>query len=250
MTKEKNRTVIKTKELSVSYGNIMALDSISVEIREGEFVVVIGPNGSGKSTFMRAILGLMPFEGSVSVLGKTIDKVLENVGYVPQRFDFDRTFPMTVQEFLNLSLHSKESKYMDTVLDDVEMTQHKDKLLGELSGGQLQRVLIARALINEPKILFLDEPTASIDIEGEKDFFELLEHQQKKHGVTIVMISHEMDIVYKHATQSICLNKKLLCSGPPRKTITQDVLEQLYTHAVGVHPHERCERHTHKDRAI
>jgi len=232
-----NNAIIQTKGVSVSFGSNEVLRNISLTVNKGEIVALIGPNGSGKSTLIKAILGLVDYSGEIKILNQPTKKILGRIGYVPQHFAFDKTFPLTVVEFLTLSCSKQTITNIPHALKEVEMSRQSDQLLGELSGGQLQRVLIARALLNQPEILFLDEPTTGIDIEGEKDFYEIISHQNKEHGVTIVMISHEINMVYKFATQIICLNKDLLCMGAPKDTITDEVLRQLYGEQVEITKH-------------
>lgn len=232
--------IIQVKNLSVKYDNTAVLKNISFSINEGSITIILGPNGSGKTTLLKAMLGLAPIsEGEVFIAGQPINDSRQIVGYVPQRFSFDKTFPLTVEEFLNLSLvdHAKQ-KNIDEFLDDTGMKNDIKKLLGSLSGGQLQRILIVRALINNPKILFFDEPVSGIDLEGEKTFYELISHLNQEHRITAIIVSHEIDVVYDFANQVLCLNKKLLCQGSPKDILTQDTLQQLYGERTGVYKHK------------
>ena len=223
------KNILEVKDVSVYYGDFEAVKNIGFKLGEGEILAVIGPNGSGKSTLLKAILGLVEHTGKVKLFGKNIQEVLNRIGYVPQRFSFDETFPITVSEFLELSqFDNKNHTRRKQVLKEVEMQRFDDKLLGELSGGQLQRVLIARALLNDPEIIFLDEATAGVDMEGEKNFYEIIRHLNEEHGLTIVLISHEINMVYKFATQVVCLNKDLICFGETKEAITQQVMKKLY----------------------
>jgi len=222
------KPLLAVKNLSVSYDNLQVVRDVNFEIFSGDILAIIGPNGSGKTTLIKAILGLIPYQGTTKIFGQPISKVLDKIGYVPQRFNFDKTFPLTVNEFLKLSLRKKNPNRLLYGLKEVEMTEYGDQMIGKLSGGQLQRILIARALLNEPKIVFLDEPTAGVDIEGEKSFFEIIKHLNKKHGMTIILISHEINIVYKFATKIICLNRDLVCFGQPKDVFTKKILKKLY----------------------
>lgn len=232
--------IIQVKNLSVKYGNTVVLKNISFSINEGSITVILGPNGSGKTTLLKAMLGLAPMsEGEVLIAGQPIGGSGQVVGYVPQRFSFDKTFPLTVEEFLNLSLvDPAKQKNIGEFLDDVGMKNDTGKLLGSLSGGQLQRILIVRALINDPKILFFDEPVSGIDLEGEKTFYELISHLNQGHQITAIIVSHEIDVVYDFANHVLCLNKKLLCQGSPKNILTQDTLQQLYGERTGVYKHK------------
>lgn len=223
-----NKTVLEVKDMSVNLNGQVVLSNINFRMNRGEIAAVLGPNGAGKTTLIKAILGLIPYTGHIEVLGKPIKDVTKEVGYVPQNFSFDKTFPLTVCEFLHLTLKKRDRKKCTDVLREVEITDCHKKMIGELSGGQLQRVLIARALIHDPKILFLDEPTTGVDIEGLRTFYEIIEHLNKEHHVSIMMISHEINMVYTFATDVICLNKDLFCKGVPKDVITEKVLKQLY----------------------
>ncbi|MBU1038726.1 metal ABC transporter ATP-binding protein [Patescibacteria group bacterium] len=230
-------SAINISNLTVILGNQKILDNISFTVTAGAVVAIIGPNGSGKTTLLKAFLGLVPYTGEIKLFGQSPRDFLGQVGYVPQRFSFDRTFPLTVEEFLKFSSPTGKPSRLKHALKEVEMLKYGGKMLGVLSGGQLQRVLIARALLNDPKILFLDEPTAGVDVEGEKDFYQLLAHQNKEHGVTIVMVSHELSMVYAQASQVVCLDKHLICSGVPKQAITPEVLKKLYGGEINLAKH-------------
>lgn len=232
-------TIIEVKKLMVSYGDLKILDDLSFKVSEGEIAVIIGPNGSGKTTLLKAIIGLIPAKGEVRVCGKNIREALPEISYVPQRFSFDKTFPITVEEFLTLGVDKKylDEQNLKKQLAEVGMTGYIASIIGSLSGGQLQRILIAKALLRRPRILFLDEPASGIDIRGEKHVYELIRHINQKHGVTVLMISHELDVVYKYATRVICLNRKLLCSGPPLEELNPETIKRLYGHDIGVYEH-------------
>jgi ABC-type Mn2+/Zn2+ transport system ATPase subunit len=224
------KTAISVKNLTVAFNEDVVLNDISFDIEAGSICAVIGPNGSGKTTLLKAILGLLPIKkGEIKIFGQKIKDALSQISYVPQRFSFDKTFPITVEEFLNLALKDNRDKNaVAERLQELEMQNFKNYSLGALSGGQLQRVLIARSLLNDPKILFLDEPVTGIDIGGERTFYELAKHLNKDHKITIVLVSHELDIVYKFADQVICLNKKLICQGVPEKVLTGETIAKLY----------------------
>ena len=216
-------------------GGQMALENINAVITEGEIVSIIGPNGSGKTTLIKCILGLLPYTGRILLFEKESKKAFADIGYVPQRFSFDRHFPLTVAELLKLA--SQDKKDIAASLREVDMHKCIHHKLGELSGGQLQRVLIARAIVNRPKLLILDEPTSGIDREGESNFYEIIKAQNQTYGTTVVMVSHEINMVYAYATQVICLNKSLICAGSPREVITKDSMARLYGENVAAQKH-------------
>ena len=221
---------IEVTNLSFSYTpGELALDGVSFSIPHGSICALVGPNGSGKTTLLKVLIGfLVPTSGSVRVLDKPPRESRSLVGYVPQRFTFDKTFPITVSEFLRLSHPHLPRVQIDEYLARLTMQSMADALLGSLSGGLLQRVLIARAMLSDPAILFLDEPVAGVDIGGEQTFYELIAHLHREYNTTIVMVSHELDVVAHFADMVLCINKKLVCEGKPEHVFTADTLTELY----------------------
>jgi len=241
-------SLLSVHNLSVKFGNVTAIQNISFEVNRGEVLAIVGPNGSGKSTLMKALLNLIPYTGQVhwhEPLGK--------VSYVPQHLLFDRTIPLTVREFLGLgnsgtllSLRNAGlNKVNHSYIKDTKIEKLLDSKIGDLSGGELQRVFIAYALISEPKVLFLDEPSSGIDIGGEETVYTLIHDLSVKRGMTIVLISHDLDIVYEHANQVLCLNRRLVCRGVPHEALTKGTLEKLYGQHTGTYEHE-ADAHRHK----
>lgn len=230
--------VLSADHVSVSFGRKQVLNDISFTMKAQEIMVVLGPNGSGKSTLIKTMLGLVPHKGSVRIFDKPPAKALHHIGYVPQHFDFDREFPITVKEFLMLSARQGGRARVEEVLEEVDMTAFSERILGTLSGGQLQRVLIARAILHNPDILLLDEPTSGVDIEGVKDFYELLTHLNETHHVSIILVSHELNVAYKFAHTILCLNKDMICYGTPSAELTDNVLKQLYGDDMAVRHHD------------
>lgn len=220
--------VLEVRNLTVRFGATTALERVSFTIAKESVVAVIGPNGSGKTTLLRAILGLVPYQGEILLFSRPLRQVLDQVGYVPQRFAFDPTFPLTVEEFIALTCRTPEKLPVHGVLAEVGMEQFKGKLIGELSGGQLQRVLLAHALLHRPRILFLDEATSGIDIEGQGDFYATIRRLNREHGVAVIMVSHEVSMVYKLTDEIVCLNRDLVSHGETRAALTADVLRRLY----------------------
>jgi len=230
---------VEVKNLTVKYDNFMAIENIDLEIKRGCFVSIIGPNGSGKTTLLKAMIGLIkPSSGEVLIFGKKVSKQKDLIGYVPQRFSFDKTFPITVWEFLRFSLRVGEPlSQIDEKLKEMDLLDKKKKVLGELSGGQMQRVLVARAILNDPKVLFLDEPASGIDVGAEKNFYELMDYLNQKYGITIIMVSHELDVVTKYTHRVICLNKKMICHGDPSTVLDAEMVKKLYGEHTTVHKH-------------
>jgi zinc transport system ATP-binding protein len=210
--------IIEINNLSFAYENQVILKDINLTVEEYDFMAILGPNGGGKTTLLKLINGLLkPTRGSIKVFGKEPKKVRKHIGYVPQYLSFDKHFPVSVLEvvlmsrlktFSLLPWYSKED--LQKAYDILEQLKIKDlahKRFGDLSGGQQQRTLIARALIVNPKLLILDEPTASVDIKIEEDIFEILKKLSKK--VTIIIVSHDVSFVSSYVNKVTCLN---MCS--------------------------------------
>lgn len=238
---------ISIEKLSITLGTQRILEDISFSVAAGTIVAIIGPNGSGKTTLMRAILGLLAFEsGRILINGKQISEARKEIGYVPQRFSFDREFPITVQEFMNLARHCRSPKAsIRQRIEEVGLTPMiLHKRIGHLSGGQLQRVLVAQAILNDPSILFLDEPSTGIDTVGEAALYDVIEHLNHEHKTTVLMVSHDISMVDKLVDQVVCLNKRLLCIGSPKHALTEKHLSELY-HTRAAPFHHTHEHHEH-----
>ena len=238
-------SVIKICDLHFSYGNPVILEDIQLDIKANEFVGMVGPNGSGKTTLLKIILGLLdPDKGSVEVLGKQPHQTVKEIGYMPQFTAFSRDFPISVEETVlmgrlgntsSIGFFSKKDKQLaGESMEAVEILDLKKRSIGSLSGGQLQRVLIARALACNPKIMILDEPTANIDMKAEKDIFDLLKKLNKK--ITIIVGSHDIGFISQYITKVACINRTLVCH--PTSELTGETIENLYgTHVHMVHHH-------------
>ncbi len=225
-----DNTILSVKNLGVEFNGNEVLDNVSFEIKKGEIFVIIGPNGAGKTVLFRALLGLIPYKGEI--------KWKENVriGYVPQRFNLSKDFPLTVEEFLQLSPPKNTLNELYRVLefvgfkgDEHHLEHHVLKRkLGLLSSGELQRVLIAFAMLDKPEVLLFDEPTSGVDIGSEEEIYERLKKLNKEENFTLLLISHDLSVVHKFATSVLCLNRKAVCFGQPHLAITPNVLTELY----------------------
>ena len=228
--------VIEIENLTVRYGYVKAVDNLSFQINEKDFLGIIGPNGAGKSTLFACMLGIIKnYEGKIKFFGEDIKKsrkYLFEVGYVPQKPVFDKNFPATVREVVRMGLrrHSDESR-IDKVLQDVWIHELRDRRIGELSGGQQQRVFIAKALVNNPKILILDEPVTGIDSQSTELFYGILRELNQKQGITIVWSSHDMDAVNKLANKVACMNRTLFFHGESDEFFTNEELVKQYSEA-------------------
>lgn len=242
--------VLLVTDLSLQLGGQLVLEDVSFVVDEGEIAIVIGPNGAGKTMLMRTILGLLPARtGTIEIFGRDhrqLGEARDWIGYMPQRLDFDRTFPITVFEVMLLRLrHSgfwlsrdAHRAQIAKALARVHGERLIDRRIGRLSGGELQRVLLAYALLNEPRLLFLDEPAAGVDIGGEDTFYELIHHLRDQQKITVVMVSHDLDVVFKYADQVLCLNRRLLCHGAPRTVLQPGVLEETYGTLAATYRHD------------
>ncbi|HTP41169.1 MAG TPA: metal ABC transporter ATP-binding protein [Nitrospiria bacterium] len=214
------------------------LEDVSFSVPQGSIAAVIGPNGSGKTTLLKALLGFVtPQRGRVRVLGRSPRQARGEVAYVPQRFTFDKSFPITVMEFLQFSHPECPTEKIVQYVSHLGMAEMLNSKLGSLSGGQLQRVLIERAMLGDPKVLFLDEPASGIDVGGEQTFYELVMHLHKEHGSTVVMVSHELDVVANYSNLVLCLNRRLVCQGRPEQALSPETLRELYGKDAALYHH-------------
>jgi len=221
------KTLVKVDQVSFSYGYTPILIDISMSIRQGDFLAILGPNGSGKTTLLKLILGLVkPSQGRIFLMGKAVEEFSDwrAIGYIPQKAThFDPFFPASAKEVVAMALLSAE-KFLHRMTKDEEarirqaleivgMEDFENRRIGELSGGQQQRVFIARAIVRRPRILFLDEPTTGVDVETQEHFYQMLDGLNRKEGITIVQITHDIGIVDKHVTRVACLNQRLVYHG-------------------------------------
>lgn len=227
--------VVKLEDVWVHYDGVPILEGVSLSVEQHDFLGIIGPNGGGKTTVLKVILGLIkPSRGNVSVLGKTPERSRKNIGYVPQYNLFDRDFPISVWDVVLmgrygraglLRRYSREDKRTaQRALQTVGMLDYKGRQIGKLSGGEQQRVFIARALVSEPRLLLLDEPTASVDPTMQTEFYELLDTLKQR--MAIVLVSHDISAVSVYVDKIACLNRQLFYHGS--KEIEPEVLEATY----------------------
>jgi zinc transport system ATP-binding protein len=230
---------IEVKNLTVRLGNQLVLEKVNFDAEPEKIIAVIGPNGSGKTTLIRAILGLVPFSGEIKIFGEPNRKNIRRVGYVPQHFNFDRTFPITVEEFLLFSVIGENgSARLEEALREVGMLDYRRRLIGALSGGQLQRILIAKSLLNHPSILLLDEPTSGVDVGGIRDFYSLVSYMRDAYKMTVFIVSHEIGVVRDLADEILCLNRNLICRGKPEEVLTEKHITELYRKGFNLKEHK------------
>lgn len=213
------QSIINVDNLSYYYDSFPALDHISFSVEKGDFLGIIGPNGAGKTTLFQCILGIMSnFSGKINLFGSNVKqnkKILQRIGYVPQKKSVEQTFPATVSEIVSLGVIGKDIKKesIESAIEFVELGSYRNKRIGELSEGQQQRVIIAKALVKQPELLILDEPTTGIDSVAQNKFYDLLTSLNKDRGITIVWSSHDMNAVEKLASKVACIDRKLFFHG-------------------------------------
>jgi zinc transport system ATP-binding protein len=210
-----NNALLSARDVTLNINGRLILDHVNLDVRRGEIVTVIGPNGAGKSTLVRVMLGLRPLtSGHIERLANL------NVGYVPQQFPQTANVPMDVKRLLSLTLKPKD-KDIDRALDEVGIAHLKEARVASLSGGELQRALLARALLRKPDLLVLDEPVQAVDFFGEMKLYELISGIRKTHGCGILMVSHDLHMVMAESDHVVCLNGHVCCEGGPEK-VQQD----------------------------
>jgi len=247
------RPVVEMHGVQVILGGQEILRGIDLHVPSGELVALIGPNGSGKTTLLRTLLGLQRSSaGEIKLFGTTdIAAALPRVGYVPQRLNLERSFILTVREFLALRLtatrhwfwRSKKAndERIRSSLAEIGADSLLEKPLAALSGGQWQRVLIAFSLLGKPDLLLLDEPTAGVDVQGEETFYDLIARIQQRHQLTAILVSHDLSMVYRHASWVYAINGVICCEGRPEDVMNADSLKQAY----GIHVSPYQHHHVH-----
>ncbi len=235
------KSAIQFKNLGVEMGGVSILENINADVPEGECTAIIGPNGAGKTTLLLALLGEIKYRGDIRIYSHD-SKSGVRIGYVPQRFAFDRGIPLTVIEFLSMGVQKKpfwlgiDRSMQETasqLLYSVKAEHLLRRRLGALSGGEMQRVLLALAIQRDPEILVLDEPDAGVDMKGGQVFCHLLEHLRIEKGFTQLMVSHDLGMVAYHASHVICLNRKLIAEGAPKDIFNKGILLDMFGPHIG-----------------
>jgi zinc transport system ATP-binding protein len=233
--------LISARNLSLARGGRPVLIDIDIDIRPGEIVTVIGPNGAGKTTLVRALLGLEPLDG-----GHIRRKPGLMVGYAPQRFDIDQAIPLTVARFVALGRRATRDE-LAKVLRDVGAEKLADRQFSELSGGELQRVVLARALIRSPDLLVLDEPVRGVDYAGEAELYTLIGRLRTERGFGVLLVSHDLHVVMAQSDRVMCLNRHVCCSGVPESVAQHPEYARLFgpqaARAFGLYHHHHDHSH-------
>lgn len=236
--------VVECRDVSVKLGDFKALHGLNMTLREESFLAVMGPNGAGKSTFMKALMGLVSLEGgTLSVLGREPGQhVRRELGYIPQIKTLDRNFPALPMELILTGLRGtwpwrvskKEKETAHEAMEMAGVAHRKGVPLGKLSGGELQRVYLARAFVRQPRLILLDEPATGMDRRGEADMYSLLEKYRKAHHATIIMITHDWEAARHHATHVLLLDRIMIGFGTPGEVLVEDNMRRAFGH-VGHH---------------
>jgi zinc transport system ATP-binding protein len=233
--------LISARGLRLARAGRPILIDIDIDIGSREIVTLIGPNGAGKTMLVRSLLGLEPFDGGEVRRG---DNVV--IGYAPQRFDIDRAIPLTVARFISLGRRGSRAE-IERVLADVGAGSLFDRQLAELSGGELQRVVLARALIRSPNLLVLDEPVRGVDYAGEAELYTLIGKLRRERGFGVLLVSHDLHVVMAQSDRVICLNRHVCCSGVPQSVAQHPEYARLFgptaARALGLYHHHHDHRH-------
>jgi len=238
-------TVLQVSGVSIRQGDVDVLEDVSFTLAQQRFLAIIGPNGAGKSTLVKVLLGLLvPNRGHVEVLGEAPGACPQRVGYVPQLKTFDRTFPATALELVVSGMRQSwparirrdERELAQEALERVGATRLMARPIARLSGGELQRAYLARALVRKPDLVILDEPATGVDFLAEHDLNHLLEDYQRDSHATIVMVTHDLAAARHHASDVLVLNRQVIGFGPPEQALRRECLERAYGH-VG-HDHD------------
>lgn len=234
--------LVSLTNVSLKIDQKQILDNISLSIKDNEIVTIVGPNGAGKSSLLSVILGILPTSSGQIILKKKL-----KIGYVPQFINRDKTLPMTVTEFISLTPAKGKSKQeIDNLFKLLRIDGLTQQFLFNLSGGELRRVLLARALLNSPQLLILDEPTAGIDVNGQTLFYSMLNELKQSYHFAVLMVSHDLHLVMSTTNRVICLNQHICCEGIPKQVIENPAYQALFgkkNDALAFYQHHH--NHTH-----
>jgi zinc transport system ATP-binding protein len=240
---------VKVDRVSYDYGQGRILEDISFTVEEGDLLGIIGPNGAGKTTLFNCMLGLTEdYDGRIEIFGEDIRKnrrVLQQIGYVPQKKSIEQGFPATVEDIVSLGATRKVPKQkIADALETVGLSEYKDRRIGELSGGQQQRVFIAKALVNEPRLLILDEPATGIDVETQNKFYSLVGKLNKENHITIIWSSHDLEAISSLANRVACINRNMFFHGESHEFFENSELLKKYSESsMQAHMHEQHHHH-------
>ncbi len=236
------KPILKIKNLDVILDNQEILSNISFEVYPKEAVSIVGPNGAGKSMLLKTIIGIVkPTGGEIKIAPGA------KIGYLPQRFGVDKYLPMKVGEFLNLKPNITDARIKEAVKELNLEPDFLNKPLATLSGGETQKALIVWVIADKPDLVLFDEPAENVDVVGQQSIYQLLHNLQRNLGLAVVLVSHDLNVVYKYAHKVVCLNKKMLCEGTPIEALTPEMLNRLYGEHAFFEHHHFGENHHHED---
>lgn len=260
--------VLQVSDVSIRYNGHVAVEKINFDVQEGDLLGIVGPNGAGKTTLFRAIIGLQNYVGKITLFGyegKNYSPLLPLIGYVSQKVSFEPNFPITVSEVVAMGLLpekklesgkallqkcnytwnriykkiEKDNDKVFQVLKTVGLESLKDRRIGELSGGELQRVFIAKVLVKDPVLLILDEPVTGVDVDAQNKFYSLLQKINQENKITIVWSSHDLEAISKLANRVACMNRKLFFHGQKEEFFSNKELLKTYAEsAMQMHMHD------------
>lgn len=227
--------LLTVKNLNVQMDQKLIIENVSFELAPRDRLSILGPNGAGKTMLLRALLNLIPYWGEIRWAPDV------RIGYVPQKLEADRHLPITYEDLFEAKCKTigEAAELTAEIYETVGLTKEMIRMpVGHLSGGQFQRGLIGFALIGQPNVLLLDEPTASIDEPGEEHIYELIHRLQDQYGLASIMVSHDLSFVFRYATKVLCLNRRSICVGTPQASLTPDVIEKLYGESFSYYHHD------------
>ena len=245
LSQSTKKPIICLHDVVVAYQSNVAIFDINLDIFRNEFVGLCGPNGSGKSTLLKAMIGAInPMQGLVKIQGQEVSNnsnlhgLRKRFGYLPQSSEIDRNFPALVKDVVGMGLYSKiglfrnlnkeDNEKITRALEIVEMAQYRERPIGHLSGGQQQKVMIARGIVNNPDILFLDEPTSALDFKVARNIMSLIKKIHDETDLTIILVSHDIDFIKKNCTRAICMNRRIVWDGDPKDNEFEDIVNRVF----------------------
>lgn len=240
-----SQTLLKVNDVSLKLSHTNLLENVNFTINSGKIITIIGPNGAGKTTLIRVALGLLqPTSGSV-ILEPSV-----SIGYMPQKLHLDPTFPLTVKKLMSLACNNN-SEQIIPLLEEVGAAHVLNTEMQHLSGGELQRVMLARALVREPNLLVLDEPVQGVDVHGQTELYQLISSIRDQRDCAVLMVSHDLHLVMAATDEVLCLNRHICCSGTPESVTSDPAFAELFgaiaAEAMAIYVHDPNHHHSHCD---